>query len=83
LFEIQTDATLTEFFKTCTNQIITEWKEEVIKGNKISRNKNIKKILFADDQVILAASEDGLKISVHKVERVTSKNRIKILKSTC
>jgi hypothetical protein len=42
LFEIQTDATLIEFFKTCTNQIITEWKEEVIKGNKISKFQEIK-----------------------------------------
>jgi hypothetical protein len=46
------------------------WKEEQIKGNKISRNKNIKKLLFGEDQVTLAASEDALKISVHNVERV-------------
>ena len=42
LFEIQTDATLTEFFKTCINQIITEWNEEEIKGNKTSRNKTLR-----------------------------------------
>ena len=67
-------------FKTCINQIITGGKEEEIKGNKISRNKNIKKLLFADDKVILAASEYTLKMFVHKVERVTSKYGIKMKK---
>jgi hypothetical protein len=70
------------FFITCINQIITERREGGIKGNEISRNKNIKKLLFADDQVILAASEDELQISVRKFETVTSKYGLIILKIT-
>jgi hypothetical protein len=71
------------FFFTCMNRIITERREGEIKENKISRNKNINNLLFADDKVILAASEDKLQISVRKLETVTSKHRLIILKITC
>ena len=50
-----------------------EWKEEDIKGIKMSRNKDIKTLSFADDQVIVADSEDALQISIHKLETSTSK----------
>jgi hypothetical protein len=62
------------FFFTRINRIITEQRDGEIKGNKISRNKNINKLLFADDKVILAASEDELQISARKLETVTSKH---------
>jgi hypothetical protein len=48
------------------------------KGIKISRNKNIKTLLFADNQFILADSEDALQISVHKLLTVTNKRELTI-----
>jgi hypothetical protein len=38
-------------------------------------------LLFADDQVITANSEDKLHISIHKLERVTSQYELKFSKS--
>ena len=45
---------------------------------KISRNKDIKTLLFADDQVIVTDSEDALQISIHTLQTVTSKYGLKI-----
>jgi hypothetical protein len=42
------------------NEIISEWNTDDIKGLKISRNKEIKTLLFADDQVLMADSENLL-----------------------
>jgi hypothetical protein len=58
--------------------IITEWMEEDIKGIKISWNKDIKTLLFRDDQVIVSDSEDALQIPIHKLETVISKYGLKI-----
>jgi hypothetical protein len=55
------------------NQIITEWKEEKIKGIKISC-KDITTVLSADVQVIVVDSEDALQISAHKLETVIPPN---------
>jgi len=52
-----------------------------MKGIKTSRNEDIRILLFADDQVVMANSEDTLHISIHKLERVTSQNGLKISKS--
>jgi hypothetical protein len=53
-------------FSMYINQIITEWKEEEMKGIKISRKKlRTKTPLFGDDQVIVANSENALDVSVH------------------
>jgi len=52
-----------------------------MKGIKISRNEDIKILFFADDQVVMANSEDTLHISLHKLERVTSQYGLKIAKS--
>ena len=60
------------------NQIITERKEEEMRVIKISRNKDIKTLLFADDHVLVTDSEDDLRISIHTLETVTSKYGLKI-----
>jgi hypothetical protein len=54
------------------NKIIQKWK--VIRhGNiPINRNVNIDTMLFADDQVLLAKSEDDLQYSVHNLNKVAS-----------
>lgn len=60
------------------NQIITEWKEEEMKGIKISRKKVLKKPPFADGKVIVADSENALQVSIRSLETVTSKYGLKI-----
>jgi hypothetical protein len=57
--------------------IITEWREEDIKGIKISGNKDIKTLLLVDDQVIVEDSEDALQIPIHKLQTVTAKYGLK------
>ena len=47
-------------FNIYINKIVTEWIEEDIKGIKISRKKDIKTLLFCDDQVIVEDSEYAL-----------------------
>jgi hypothetical protein len=54
----------------CINQISTKCREE-IKGIKISRNNDITKLMFADDRVTVADSEDAQQISIHKLENIT------------
>ena len=44
----------------------------------MSRNADIKTILFLDSQVIVADSEDAVQISVHNMETVTSKHGLQI-----
>ena len=44
----------------------------------ISRNEDIKTLLFADDLVIVTDSEDALRISIHALETVTSKYGLNI-----
>jgi hypothetical protein len=61
--------------------MIRECKEEEIKGIKISSYKDNTTLLFMDDQVIVADSEDALQISIHKLETVTSKYGLKFSKS--
>jgi hypothetical protein len=62
----------------CTNQIITEWKEEEIRGIKVSGNKDSKTLLFTDDHITMVDSEGALQICIHEVERGTSKYGLKI-----
>ena len=66
------------FYITYINRFITEWKGEEIRVIKISRHKDIKTHLFADDQVTVTDSEDALQISVETLEKVPSKYGPKI-----
>jgi len=59
--------------------IITERKEEEIKGIHISRNKNIKTFFFS--RATNYYSDDPLQISVRKLESVTSKYKLQISSS--
>jgi hypothetical protein len=60
-------------FNIYINEIISEWDNNNIKGLKILSNTEIKTLLFADDQVIMAESENLLQKSAHKLEKITSK----------
>jgi hypothetical protein len=45
------------------NEVISEWDNNDIKALKIERNTEVKTLLFTDDQVIMAESENFAKIS--------------------
>jgi hypothetical protein len=47
-------------FNTYINKILEEWNKDNTKWSHIKRNKEIKTVLFADDQVIIAESETSL-----------------------
>jgi hypothetical protein len=54
------------------------------RGDKRGQNsikKDVKALLFVDDQLTVADSEDTLQISIHKLETVNSKYGIKVEKS--
>jgi hypothetical protein len=51
-------------FHVYTNQTITELTENEVKGIKNWMNKGFKTLLLADDQVVVADSEDALQITI-------------------
>jgi disulfide oxidoreductase YuzD len=53
-------------FNEHNHQITIQRKEEEIEGTKISKDKDFKPLLFADDQVTVADSENELKF-IYKV----------------
>jgi hypothetical protein len=42
------------------DEIITKWQKQEITGIKLSKNQHLSTLLFADDQVIIADTEDNL-----------------------
>jgi hypothetical protein len=52
------------------NIIIQKWKVTRHGNMPINRNVNIDTMLFADDQVLLAKSEDYLQYSVHNLNKI-------------
>jgi hypothetical protein len=59
-------------FNICINEIILEQNTDNLKGVQIKRNEEIKTLLFADDQVLIAELETLLQKSVHRLENITS-----------
>jgi hypothetical protein len=55
------------------NKIIQKWKVTTHGNISINRNVNIDTMLFADDQVLLAKSEDDLQYSAHNLNKIASK----------
>jgi hypothetical protein len=60
------------------NKIIQKWKVTRHSNIPINRNVNIDTMLFADDQVLLAKSEDDLQYSVHSLNKIASEFSMKI-----
>ena len=46
---------------------ITKWKKQDITGIKLSKNQQLSTLLLADDQVIIAETEDNLQKAAYKV----------------
>jgi transcription initiation factor TFIIIB Brf1 subunit/transcription initiation factor TFIIB len=57
-------------FNTYLDEIITKWQKQDIIGIKLSKNQQLSTLLFADDQVIKADTEDNLQKAAHKLNRI-------------
>jgi hypothetical protein len=60
------------------NKIFQKWKVTRHGNIPISRNVNIDTMLFADNQVLLAKSEDDLQYSVHNLNKTASEFSMEI-----
>ena len=54
-------------FNIYLDDIITEWQKQDITGIKLSKNQQLSTLLFADDQVVIADTEDNLQKAAHKL----------------
>jgi transcription initiation factor TFIIIB Brf1 subunit/transcription initiation factor TFIIB len=52
------------------DEIVTKWQKQDITGIKLSKNQQPSKLLLADNQVILADTEDNLQKAAHKFKRI-------------
>jgi len=59
-----------KLFNIYLDEIITKWQNQDITGIKLSKNQQLSKLLFADDQVIIADTEDNLQKAVHKLNQI-------------
>jgi len=55
------------------DEIITKWQKQDITGIKLSKNQQLSTLLFADDQVIIADTDDNLQKAVHKLNQIITK----------
>ena len=54
-------------FNVYLDEIMTKWQKQDITGIKLSKNQQLSTLLFADDQVITADTEDNLQKAAHKL----------------
>jgi len=54
-------------FNIYLDEIITKWQKQDITGIKLSKNQQLSTLLLADDQVIIAETEDNLQKAAYKV----------------
>ena len=52
------------------DEIITKWQNQDITGIILSENQQLSMLLFANDQVIIADTEDNLQKAAHKLNQI-------------
>ena len=52
------------------DEIITKWQNQDITGIKLSKNQQLSTQLFADEQVIIADTEDNPQKAAHKLNQI-------------
>jgi hypothetical protein len=52
------------------DEIITKWQNQDIAGIKLSKNRQLSTLLFADDQVIIRDTEDNLQKAAYKLNQI-------------
>jgi len=57
-------------FNIYLDEIITKWQKQDITGIKLSKNQQLRTLLFADDQVIIADRKDNLQRAAHKLKQI-------------
>ena len=57
-------------FNIYSDDIIAKWLKQDVTGIKHSKNKQLPTLLFADDQVIIADSEDNVQKAAHKPNQI-------------
>jgi hypothetical protein len=55
-------------FNVYINEVIKDWNQIYTKAINVQNNTKLNAILFVDDQVIIANSEDNLQIGVFTLE---------------
>jgi hypothetical protein len=63
-----------ELFDMYINKVIKEWKQATQNGIQVTSRK----VLYADDQVIIAKSEDELQMAVNELNKIVKKCETKI-----
>ena len=57
-------------FNIYLDEITSKWQKQDVTEIKLSKNQQLSTLLFADDQVITADTEDSLQKSAHKLNQV-------------
>jgi predicted rRNA methylase YqxC with S4 and FtsJ domains len=57
-------------FNVHLDEIITKWQKQNINVIKISKNQKLLRLLFADDQVIIADREDNVQRAAYKLNQI-------------
>lgn len=65
-------------FDIYMNKILEEWKSLEPRGIYLGKNKEIKTILFADDQVLMTSNEDDLQYNVMKLNSILKEYNMEI-----
>jgi len=65
-------------FNIHLDELITKWQEQDITGIKLSKNQQLSTLLFADDQVIIADTEDNLQKAARKLNQIITENGLTI-----
>jgi hypothetical protein len=57
-------------FNIYLDELITKWQKQDITGIKLSKTHQLSTLLFADDQIIIADTEDNVQKAAHKLNQI-------------